>query len=336
MKAETKQAIALVQKFEALTPFKARERKSGKEGLPGWQMLALQTAKQIKDEYETSASTLAVKKKILAELKSYQKDWLIDAANYYPVQTIISHFREALNFLFAECQLGVNQDYRNRVEARSTDENRIECDLTVYLQKAYKVLTLASEGATKEVLKWEDVSCAIALVTGRRMSEIHYSAIFEATDSHALNFQGQLKGKEKRVNREKVFDHVYSVPSLIPASLVVEGLKWLKREGKRLDRKTGSAEQVNKTWGKYLARRAKSEWQIIEDEVWQEVDAIDKWTYHKLRGIYYSCCLHNYLSENLSFFSAKKKALEILGDGDHKTLESYERVDIKSGSLTKI
>ena len=182
MKAETKQAMALVQQFEALTPFKLRDRKVGKEGLIGWQMLAVQTARDIKTEYPSSASCLAVKKKLLAELKAYKKEWVLDSANYHPVQTIVTHFREALNFLFAEFQMDVNQEYRSRVEARSTDENRIECDLTAYLQKALEVLKLASSGATKEVLKWEDVSCAIAHETSS-----HFKTSLVAPDEANLS-----------------------------------------------------------------------------------------------------------------------------------------------------
>jgi len=336
MKSETKEAMALVGQFELLAPFKPTERKNGKQGYIGWQKLAIEVAGKIILAYPVPGAALANKKSLLAELKNYQKEWLVDEANYFPVLSIIRCFRETVNLLFAVIQAEINKTYLERVDSRSSDKNRIECDMSIYLQKAFDILQLASSGASKAVLKWEDVSCALAIVSGRRQSEIHYSAVFEVAGTYELYYSGQLKGKNKKVDNEKIFDHVFTIPTLIPARLVVGGLEWLEREGKRLDRATGSAEQVNKTWGKYLSRRAKSDWEIIPDDFWKKVDIRDKWTYHKLRGIYYSCCLYRYLKENNTFFAAKKKALEILGDSDHKTLTTYERVEIKPGSLTRI
>ena len=336
MKSETKEAMALVGQFELLAPYKPTERKNGKQGCIGWQKLAIGVAGKIIQEYPVPGAALANKKKLLAELKTYDKEWLVDEANYFPVLSIIKCFRETINLLFAVIQAEINKTYLERVKDRSTDKNRIECDMSVYLQKAYDILLLASQGASKSDLKWEDVSCALALVSGRRQSEIHYSAVFKVADTYTLYYSGQLKGKNKKVDDVKVFDHVFLIPTLIPAHLVVSGLEWLEREGKRLDRATGSAELVNSKWGKCISKRARTDWKLISDDFWQNVDDRDRWTYHKLRGIYYCCCIYRYIKEDNTFFAAKQLALEILGDGDHKTLTSYERVEIKPGSLTRI
>lgn len=338
-KTETKLAIELVRNFEALTPLSLRDRKSGKtvegEWLPGWQAKALETAQYIKTEYDLPQSALSAKKRLLSELSKFDKSWLLDSATYHPVKTTITHFRECLNLLFSEYQMDVNQDYRQRVEKRSSDENRIECDLTKYLQTAHRILTLCESGASKTDVNWQDVSCALALVTGRRMSEIHQSGVFSKIGDHEVKFSGQLKGKSRTLDGSKLIKAEFNIPTLVSASLVLSGLEWLDREGKRLDSKTGTPEQVNKTWGKYLSRRAKSEWEVITDEQWQAVDPQDKWTFHKFRGLYFIACLAN-LNQTASFSTIKRLAPTILGDSDIKAIEPYERVDIAPGSLTKL
>ena len=339
IKAETKLAVDLVRNFEALAPLSLRDRKNGKrvgnEMIPGWQVRAIETSQFIKSQYELPQSALSAKKRLLAELSKFDKSWLLDAATYHPVKTTITHFRECLNLLFSEYQASINEKYLERVDLRSSDEKRIICDVSPYLRKAFEVLTAVANGASRNDVKWEDVSCALALVTGRRMSELHYSAEFEVTGHYELSFRGQLKGKARLVGSDKLIDHTFIILTLIPADLVVAGMAWLDREGKRADRANGTPEQVNKTWGKYLSRRAKSDWEIIKDAEWQEVDALDKWTYHKFRGLYLICCLAN-LQEMVSYASIQRKAPSLIGDQDMKALEPYLRVDIAPGSLTKI
>jgi hypothetical protein len=339
MKLETKQAIAIVHQLEALAHLPLKERETGKRKLCGWRKLAEMTAIDIQESYSSKPSQIAAKKRISAELKGFKKDWLQEPENFHKIQTMITRFMETLDTLFYVIQSSVNSKYRNRVEHRSTTESRIECDLTDWLKKAHEILKTVHEGATKEQVKWEDVSCAIALVTGRRQSEIHYSALFTPIDSHTLSFRGQLKGKDSKKDHidVKLFDQLYEIPCLVPSELVIFAMQWLEREGKRCDRASGSAEVVNKKWGKYLSQRAKAQWQIITDEQWQEIDISDKWTYHKFRCLYYAASLKNYIDDGNDYFSVKKDlADKILGDRDPKTLESYARVKISADSVTRI
>jgi hypothetical protein len=55
------------------------------------------------------------------------------------------------------------------------------------------------DGATKDEVNWRDVSCAISLVTGRRMGEVHLSGQFNQVGSHEVIFKGQLKGKSRKL-----------------------------------------------------------------------------------------------------------------------------------------
>jgi len=337
-KLETKWAVELVRNFEALTPLSLRDRKSGKsvegEWLPGWQARAIETAQHIKTEYELPQSALSAKKRLLSELTMFDKSWLRDEATYHPVKTTIAHFRECLNLLFAEYQNQVNTDYKDRVDHRSSDENRIECDIGVYLSKAHSVLTEVANGATRKEVKWQDVSCALALVTGRRMSEIHQSGVFTALGDYELRFTGQLKGRGRKVDGQKLIENMFVIPTLVNTALVMTALEWLNNEGKRLGT-DGTPEQVNKTWGKYLSQRTKSDWQVITDEEWQQVDLKDKWTYHKLRGMYFIACVNNYEKRGV-FASISRMAPDILGDSNLQALVPYMRIDLTPGSLTKI
>ena len=338
MKLETKQAMSLVQRFEALAHLPLKEREVGTRNLIGWRKLAQTTAIEVQETYLSSASQLAAKKRISAELKGFKKDWLEESENFHKVLTIITRFMETLDTLFYVTQSSVNSNYRDRVDHRSTTESRIECDLSDWLKKAYKILKAVHEGATKSDVKWEDVSCAIALVTGRRQSEIHYSALFTPINAHTLSFQGQLKGKDSKKDHieVKLVDKAFEIPCLIPSELVISGMQWLDREGKRTDRDNGSAETVNKKWGKYLSQRAKAQWEIIPDKQWQEIDISDKWTYHKFRCLYYAASLKNFLDDGNDYFSAKQHAEKILADRDPKSLESYARVKINADSVTRI
>jgi len=340
VKTETKLAMALVRNLEAIAPLSLKDRKAGKVVggvfLPGWKAKSVEIADDLKEKYPVVQSAIDGKKRLLTELGKFDKSWLLDTANFYPVKTSIAHFRESLNLLFAIDQAKVNASYRERVSDRSGDASRIECDLSQWLAKAFDVLTKVAQGANRKEIRWEDISCALILVTGRRMSELHYSAAFTKSGDHELIFTGQLKGKGRTVDGDKLINHPFTIPCLVPAELAIAGLAWLEREGKRADRgDQDGAERVNKTWAKYLSKRCKTDWQIIPDSTWQSVDPADKWSFHKFRGLYFVACLAK-MEQSVSFSSIKRLAPSILGDADLSAIEPYERIDIKPGSTVTI
>lgn len=331
----------LIPEFEALVSFKPRDRERGKNDLKGWKSLAVREAALLREKYPDDSAveerTYNTALRQVTSLKKYlrqaAKSQLKDAANHYPVMTIINHFGEALSFLFSEYKTKQNEKYRQRVEVRSSDEKRITLDMSNYIEKAFKVLTIAAnDGINLTDVDWRDVSCALALVTGRRMAEIHLSATFRQVDSHEVIFTGQLKGKSRKIDGENLRDVEFRIPTLVPAELVVKSLEWLESNGKRLDR-SDDAERVNKRWGKVLSEKIKESWMVVPDEVWQAVDPKDKMTYHKLRGAYFVAVMG---SMQGTFSSMKRKAPEILGDKDLTAIEPYERFDIAPGSITKL
>jgi hypothetical protein len=338
---------ALIPKFEALAPYKRKEREKGKslgsgEVLEGWENLALNEARILKSRYPDSSpdeekiygSATSQITKLKRALKTEARHLIKDPANYHPVQTIITHFGEALSFLFREYKGRSNEKDRAAANERTASENRIELDLTSHIKEAHRILTRAANGATLEDIEWRDISCALALVSGRRMAEIHLSGEFKATGDYQLSFKGQLKGKGRKVkvlgndgSKEdvKLRDFEFTIPTLVKAELVVKGIDWLDANGKRFP-KEEKQERVNARWSKVLSERVRDEWTLF-----------DGMTYHKLRGAYFAACVRNAETEgSVKSVDYERYAFQILGDNDSETVGRYKRFDIKPGSMTKI
>lgn len=323
----------LLPQFEALAPYKITQRKKGVGDLTGWHKLAIQEARLLKlnypddkpeddKEYGTALRQITALKKAL---KLASKTGLKDAALLNPVNTIITNFGNELSNQFAIYKENQNTRYRETVTERRKVENRIEIDLTNSLKYAYNILTDVKNGEDK--INWLDVSCAIALATGRRMAEVHLSASFELIDSYSVEFTGQLKGKDRKirvVNKAvKLRDVTFKIPTLLPADLIVNALDWLGKNGKRFD-KDEDPERVNRRFSKTLNQACK-DWDIFP---------ADERTYHKFRAAYLRAAIIN--DGNVDPYDFLDFAKEVLGDDDESTINAYKRYGIKEGSLTKI
>lgn len=324
----------LLPQFEALAPYKLTQRKKGipNENLLGWERLAAIEAKNLKinypddrpedeREYGTALRQITALKKAL---KSAAKTDLKDHALVNPVNTIITHFGNALSFQFASYKENQNTRYRETVKERRQKDNRIELDLTNSLKYAYNILADIKNG---EDANWLDVSCAIALATGRRMAEVHLSASFEQLDNYTVAFKGQLKGKSRKVRQGdkavSVRDVEFKIPTLLKADLVCFGLQWLDDKGKRFE-PTEDPERVNRRFSKTLNEACKS-WDIFPTE---------ERTYHKFRAAYLRAAIVN--DGNVDPYDFIDFAKEILGDDDETTINAYKRYEIKAGSITRI
>jgi hypothetical protein len=330
----------LLPQFEALAPYKITQRKKGVGDLIGWHKLAIQEARLLKlnypdDKPEDDKEYGAALRQITA-LKKYlklaSKTELKDAALLNPVNTIITNFGNELSNQFAIYKENQNNRYRETVTERRKVENRIEIDLTNSLKYAYNILTDVKNGEDK--INWLDVSCAVALATGRRMAEVHLSASFELIDSHTVAFKGQLKGKDRKIRvvdkAVKLRDVIFTIPTLLPADLVCFGLEWLGNPknftggiAKRFDRNE-DPERVNRRFSKTLNQACK-DWDIFPE---------DERTYHKFRAAYLRAAIIN--DGNVDPYDFTDFAKEVLGDDDESTINAYKRYGIKEGSLTKI
>jgi hypothetical protein len=323
----------LLPQFEALAPYKITQRKKGVNDFTGWHKLAIQEARLLKltypddkpeddKEYGTALRQITALKKAL---KLASKTELKDAALLNPVNTIITNFGNELSNQFAIYKENQNTRYRETVTERRKVENRIEIDLTSSLKYAYNILTDVKNGEDK--INWLDVSCAVALATGRRMAEVHLSANFELIDNHTVAFKGQLKGKDRKIRvvdkAVKLRDVTFKIPTLLPADLVCFALDWLNSKGKRFD-KDEDPERVNRRFSKTLNQACK-DWDIFPE---------NERTYHKFRAAYLRAAIIN--DGNVDPYDFTDFAKEVLGDDDESTINAYKRYGIKEGSLTKI
>jgi hypothetical protein len=324
------QVLVLLPQFEALAPYKLNQRKNGVGDLTGWHKLALQQARLLKltypderteaeKEYGTALRQVTALKKAL--IASAKKD-LKDPALYHPVNTIITHFGNELSNHFAIYKENQNTRYRQTVTERRKVENRIEIDLSNSLEYAYNLLTNLAEDTD-----WLDVSCSLALTTGRRMAEIHLSANFEKLDDYTIAFRGQLKGKNRKIRVDNkpvaLKDVTFKIPTLLPAELICSGLQWLDNKGKRFD-SDDDPERVNRRFSKTLNQACKN-WEIFPPS--------DR-TYHKFRAAYLRAAIIN--DGNVDPYDFTDFAKEVLGDDDETTINAYKRYEIKPGSLTRI
>jgi hypothetical protein len=321
----------LLPQFEALAPYKLNQRKNGFGSLLGWKNLAITEARLLKINYpddkpeaeKTYGTCLRQITALKKALKTAAKTNLEDAALYNSVCTIITHFGQALSEQFATYKATQSDIYRVKVKERRQPENRIEIDLTNSLKFAHNILTAIKNG---EDANWMDVSCSLALATGRRMGEIHLSASFEKVDDYSVIFKGQLKGKARRVKLgEKALpirEVSFEIPTLINADLVCFGLQWLDDKGKRFAQDE-DPERVNRRFSKTLNQHCK------EFDIFPE----DERTYHKFRAAYFRACVVNAGVDAFDFIDYAEK---ILIDKDETTINSYKRYEIKAGSTTHI
>jgi Telomere resolvase len=321
----------LLPQFEALAPYKLNQRKNGVGNLLGWKKLAIDEARRLKihypddkpEESKTYGSCLRQITAVKKSLKISAKTDLKDPALYNPVCTIITHFGEALSEQFATYKATQSEAYREKVTERRQPENRVEIDLSNSLKFAFNVLTDIKNGNDSN---WLDVSCSLALATGRRMGEVHLSAIFEKIDDYTISFKGQLKGKSRRVKfGEKAVplrEVAFEIPTLINADLVCYGLQWLGNKGKRF-LQDEDPERVNRRFSKTLNQHCK-DWDIFPEN--------DR-TYHKFRAAYFRACVVNAGIDSFDFIDYAEK---ILIDRDETTINSYKRYEIKAESITRI
>ena len=95
------------------------------------------------------------------------------------------------------------------------------------IDKATEILNAAKDSGMNS--DYASLALALAMVTGRRRSEIMKTARFEITDTTPANhimFSGQLKTKDR-----KLFDDVapYPIPCLVDPQLVIDCLKLLRK-----------------------------------------------------------------------------------------------------------
>lgn len=355
-----KEFYTLAVESEGMTGSKALNfRKNGdiRKGIDGYRALAVREARALRDKYrnpdipeseQNYQTCLTQITKLKREISKQIKNNLPDSAFAVKTKNIATGFNERLSDQFSEDTAKKNFEYRNRVQSRIENQASIQCNPWSYLETAEKLLRAVKENPDTTSVDWRDVSCALALVTGRRQSEIHSMGEFAVHSPYEISFKGQSKGKSRIciVDSEGFFireamkgekgvplkEVKFIVPTLVEASLVVSGIDFLESKDRRIhgDDEIELNERVNKRWNKPLGECLKANWCIVSDSEWQAVDTKDKMTYHKLRGIWFKIAIERYLGSD--FEKGLDMASKLLGDADIKAIQPYRRVKIVTES----
>lgn len=305
------------------------DRKNGKGKNMGWLNLAIFEASHLRAKYPDNRSEedkeYCTALKQITNLKNalnQELEKIPDKAYYHAVKNIIIEFGDMLSAQFRIYKSNQNKRYRDSVTDRRQPENRIIIDLSNALERAYEVLHALTVGRLDST-NWKEVSCALALSTGRRMAEIHKTAIFKQLSKYELEFSGQLKGKTRTVNGQALIDTNFTIPTLIDSNLIVSGLNWLERENKRLN-DSEPVNVVNSRYSKQLNLHCKN-WDIFPEN--------DR-TYHKFRAAYLRAVIDS--NKSLDSFDFLDYAKKILCDDDENTIDSYKRYRLAENSLYRI
>lgn len=126
---------------------------------------------------------------------------------------------------------------------------------------------------------WKRVSVSLAIVTGRRLAEVHRSFTkFEYIDESHVSFTGQLKAKGDAAEYFAQ-NPSYEIPVLVNAKLVCKAHQWLKDNSKVVD----TSDAANRRYSGDLSdfvKVLKSKWDIKHEF----------FTYKGLRAIYANVC----------------------------------------------
>lgn len=203
----------------------------------------LKSAKYIKrgdDPDDANARTTLSMTRRHAVITRYRK---AIAAEFGPSHPALRYMR-----LSDKEQNARNDADRKRVVQQHHDRRAIDVD--AHVSKARKILEEAREGMHAALR----VAAALIAVTGRRPIEVLLTGHFErdAKDANALTFSGQAKVKSDENPHAKP----YSIPTLVPASLVLEVFAVLR---KRYNVQGMTPQQVgNRAW-KELGKYAKAD-----------------------------------------------------------------------------
>lgn len=319
--------------LEELCPLGIKARKKGKGNIVGFEELAVNEANLLiitypdtkQDELKTYNTAYKQINSIKDELLRLKNTELKDLAFNYSIKTLIKNFTSHLYSLFAVYRKRYNDKYKEDLKNRSAIKNRLEINIEPKLIKAKEILEGLKDN---EQIRYQEVVCAIALTTGRRMSEILLSGSFKYKTDYELIFSGQLKGKTRREEGKLLKNVNFTIPTLINSNLILEGINWLNKHNKRLDKVKNTPGDVNNKYSKYLSRCCKDNWNLLPEE------HTKSFRFHFFRSIYFIACSNNYSMNGANLIDPFFYATQILGDNDVKTIQAYSRFIIKPGTKT--
>lgn len=169
------------------------------------------------------------------ETLKQQRNLMTDVRNAIKQQLGENHMAlESMNFTKAEW-IKINDPIDQQVATRNENQGLIDRPDQI-VAKATQLLNSR---------EWADVAAALAVLTGRRSSEILATARFYYKTPYSVTFTGSLK----RRGEQQILS--FEIPTLAPAQMVIEALNKLHGW---VDTKGMSAGAVNQRYGEAVAR----------------------------------------------------------------------------------
>ncbi len=164
-----------------------------------------------------------------------QRNLMTDVRNAIKQQLGADHIAlESMNFTKAEW-IQINEPIDQQVASRNENQGFID-NPDAIVQKATVLLSSR---------EWADVAAALAVLTGRRSSEILATARLYYKTPYSVTFTGALKRRGEQQTLS------FEIPTLAPASVVIEALNKLHQW---VDTKGMSAGAVNQRYAEAVAR----------------------------------------------------------------------------------
>lgn len=235
------------------------------------------------------------------------------------------HFKRMMSIQLKDSYIVKRESDVKQIDDRTHDYSKINIDEMIF--KAYETLENLDEESPKTM--WKDVGISLGLVTGRRLSEVYATAKFETKDDNEVEFWGQLKTKGKSAEHYEE-NPSYVIPTLIPANLVVKGLKWLDDNGKRAD----NQHKAHNNYSKYVNQHIKREWGNLIKVLEGSFEPTKKLTFHDLRQLYAVACCTVFKPSSLN--PDKYKAMLMGHSEDDMTTVQRYHMDFELNSDTGI
>lgn len=166
------------------------------------------------------------------------------------LKNLIEYFYNQLLNFQKEDSSELFKTYRSKVNKLNRDKTSIEISrLVANCKHTLKILDAGDEP------HWTQVSIALALGTGRRMSEIHALGSFTVTGEFEMLFSGQAKTRgAENANLE------YKIPTLFPAEQMKKGIDYLQKIGRRIAPEEQHADRnaTTKAFGTAMCRAMKT------------------------------------------------------------------------------
>lgn len=177
-------------------------------------------------------------------------------------------------------------------------------------------ITLASKLLKSS--NYREVAAGLELLTGRRITELLKTAVFEQKGSHSVLFTGQLKTKDREGG-----DQPYIIPTLCPAKDAIEGLSRLRQ---MIDCTALTEDETQRRYGGEVNKAVKQHFLSLMGDKEEAAHS------HSLRAIYGVICFRLYRDSDVNELSVYLSEVLGHGDGSEKSALSYKRFYIKNKS----